>query len=119
MMTDSTQMSEQERRALAQASAGGDVEPGAREIPPTTIRQMLSVRIEPQLIRELRQVARARGVTVSDLLRQAASDLVEAQGRQTPAVTLRLYMGKSGPSTASAMNMHYEGAPPSAASSTG
>lgn len=37
---------------------------------------MLSLRMDPRLIRSLRKVAAERGTTVSELLRQAASEIV-------------------------------------------
>jgi Ribbon-helix-helix protein, copG family len=37
---------------------------------------MLSLRLEPQLLQELREFAEQRGLTVSDVLRQAAVDLL-------------------------------------------
>ncbi len=37
---------------------------------------MLSLRMDPQLIRSLRRIASERGTTVSELLREAAADTV-------------------------------------------
>jgi predicted HicB family RNase H-like nuclease len=82
-MTEGQRASEQERRNAAQAAAGSGVEPGAHEVPARRISQMMSVRMEPELIRGLRRVAASKGMSVSDLLRDAAVQLVEAAERQS------------------------------------
>ena len=76
--------SEREHREEALAAFGGEVEPGAREVTGRELKQMISVRIEPDLIAGLRAVADSRGVKVSDLLREAAAKLVE--DHRTPIV---------------------------------
>ncbi len=81
-------LSDRERREAAQASAGIGVEPGAREVRPREIRQMVSVRMEPELVRELRAIADSQGLKVSDLLRSAAANLVSEHARQQVAVRL-------------------------------
>lgn len=68
-------MSEAERRDAAQANIA-EVEDG-REVPGRVLKQMVSVRLEAQLLKELRELASQRGVSVSDLLREAAITLVE------------------------------------------
>lgn len=67
---------EKRRREAAQASVP-DVEPGGREVGGRSLKQMVSVRLEAPLLRELRTLATERGVSVSDLLREAAVDLVD------------------------------------------
>jgi predicted transcriptional regulator len=75
-------MDEQQRREAALASLGGDVI-DAREIAPREVRQMISVRVEPRLVGDLREIAEARGAKVSDLLREAVTRFV-AEFRSQP-----------------------------------
>jgi len=74
-------MNEQERREAALASFGGEVL-GATEVASREVRQMLSVRMEPELIGGLREIADARGVKVSDVLREAAAKVVTEYHKQ-------------------------------------
>ena len=67
---------EKRRREAAQATTA-DVEPGGREVERRSIKQMVSVRLEAQLLKELRLLATERGLSISDLLREAALGLVE------------------------------------------
>jgi hypothetical protein len=67
---------EKRRREAAQA-ATADVEPGGTEVQPRSIKQMVSVRLEAKLLKELRLLASERGLSVSDLLREAAIGLIE------------------------------------------
>lgn len=82
---------EHERREAALAALGGNVESGAREVPGREIRQMVSVRIESDLVSGLREIANVRGVKVSDLLREAAAKLVADY--RTPTVQVRAWQG--------------------------
>jgi hypothetical protein len=68
--------SERERRDEAQRNAEDLVEEAVREVPPSDMKQVLSLRMDPQLIRSLRRIATERGTTVSELLRQAATEIV-------------------------------------------
>jgi predicted DNA-binding ribbon-helix-helix protein len=68
-------MSEKMRREAAE-SAAVDPDADAREVPGRVIKQMVSARLEAQLLKELRLLAEERGVSVSDLLREAAIKLV-------------------------------------------
>ena len=70
--------SERERRDEAQSNAESLVEEAGREVPRSDLKQVLSLRMDPQLIRSLRHIARERGTTVSELLRAAASQMVNA-----------------------------------------
>lgn len=79
-------MNEQERREAALAAMGGEVL-GAREVPAKDILQMLSVRMEPDLIGDLRAVAESRGLKVSELLREAATRLVTEYRQQQVHMT--------------------------------
>ena len=61
---------------VLQRNAESLVEEALREVPPSDLKQVLSLRMEPQLIRSLRRIASERGTTVSELLRAAAADIV-------------------------------------------
>jgi predicted DNA-binding ribbon-helix-helix protein len=67
---------EKRRREAAQASIA-EVLPGGHEVAGRSIKQMVSVRLEAQLLKELRELAEEQGVSISDLLRRAAVELVE------------------------------------------
>jgi hypothetical protein len=67
---------EKRRREAAQAGAA-KVEEGGYEVAGRSIRQMVSVRLEAQLLNELRQLAEQQDASVSDLLRRAALEFVE------------------------------------------
>jgi Arc/MetJ-type ribon-helix-helix transcriptional regulator len=82
------QNSERERREAALAALGGDIVDEAREVAGREIRQMVSVRVEPELISALREIAVSRGVNVSDLLREAAAKMVADY--RTPTVSMRV-----------------------------
>lgn len=81
--------SERKRRGEAQRLADGLVEEAVREVPPSDMKQMLSLRMDPQLIRGLRSIASERGTTVSELLRDAAADIVNT-GTVRPHVSYRM-----------------------------
>ena len=49
---------------------------GGRAVAPRSLNQMISLRLEPELLKSLRDMAEQSGVSVSDVLRQAAADLV-------------------------------------------
>lgn len=87
-MNEDKRRTEHERREAALSGPTSDVELEARQVPAREIRQMLSVPMEPQLIRELRSVGLARGIAVSDLLREAAAALVERERRRTVRLQL-------------------------------
>jgi hypothetical protein len=67
---------EKRRREAAQANTA-QVEDGGYEVAGRSIKQMVSVRLEAQLLKELRQLAEQQHASISDLLRQAAVELVE------------------------------------------
>lgn len=77
---------EKRRREAAQAGVG-EVQPEGHEVPGRSIKQMVSVRLEAQLLKDLRQLAEEQGVSISDLLRQAAVELVE-RSRSTPVLVM-------------------------------
>lgn len=109
-------MNERERREAALASLGGEVL-SAREIAPRETLQMLSVRLEPSLIAALRQVADQRGKKVSDVVRDAITDLVRAESAgdgwlntwvtiAAPAITQRIAFAS--PTHSAAPGAHFE-----------
>jgi uncharacterized protein (DUF4415 family) len=83
-MSNKHREDERRRREAAQASTA-KVESGGYEVAGRSIKQMVSVRLEAQLLKELRELAEQRSVSISDLLRQAAVGLVE-QSRTTPVL---------------------------------
>jgi hypothetical protein len=74
-MPDKRREDEKRRREAAQATIA-EVEEGGYEVAGRSIKQMVSVRLEAQLLNELRQLAEQQGASISDLLRQAALELV-------------------------------------------
>ena len=80
-------MSEIERRELADAHRG-EVMPGSGSpVEGRRLGQIVSVRLEPDTIVALREVANRRGVTVSDLLRDGAG-MVLATDQQAGTVSV-------------------------------
>jgi hypothetical protein len=90
-MSDEHQRSERERRELAQQHAGEVVEGSGRAIAPRRLDQMISLRLEPELAAALRELANQRGVSVSELLREGAIYLLEADRASTgPSFTWKI-----------------------------
>ena len=79
---------EKRRREAAQAITA-EVEEGGYEVAGRSIKQMVSVRLEAQLLKELRELADQQDVSVSDLLRQAAVELVEHWHAKSVLMMLR------------------------------
>jgi len=50
-----------------------------RVVPPREIKQMLSARLEPQVIAQLRGLARERNQGISDLVREALIRFVQEE----------------------------------------
>jgi predicted DNA-binding ribbon-helix-helix protein len=84
-MNDEARRSEQERRELAQQNAGEVIEGSGRVVTPRRLGQMVSLRLEPAVAEALRELANRRGISLSELLREAAIRLFEAE--QTPSQT--------------------------------
>jgi hypothetical protein len=78
-MNDEARQNEQERRELAQQHAGEVVEGSGRVVTPRRLGQMVSVRLDPGLVEALRELANRRGISLSDVLRDAAIRLLEAE----------------------------------------
>ena len=71
-------MSEQERRELAEAHKD-DFDPDyAAPITPRRLEQMVSLRLDPDVVVALRELAVQRGCSVSDLLREGAARVLAA-----------------------------------------
>ena len=79
---------EKRRREAAQAHTA-EVEPYGHQVEGRSIKQMVSVRLEAQLLKDLRELAEYKGGSISDLLREAAVELV-ARSRMAP-VSLRFH----------------------------
>lgn len=85
---ETANMSEITRREEAQAHAG-EIVPGSGERgKPRRMARMMSVRLDGELIGQLREVAQQRNTTVSDLLRKGAELVV--QDAYADAVTLKV-----------------------------
>jgi predicted DNA-binding ribbon-helix-helix protein len=85
-VSDEARRSERERRELAQQHAGEVVEDSGRAVAARRLGQMVSLRLEPELASALRELANRRGTSVSELLREAAIDLL-ANEQQAAAPT--------------------------------
>jgi hypothetical protein len=85
---------EQALRETAQAHKGDVVEGSARPVTPRRLDQMISVRLDPDLVGKLREIAEARGVTVSTLLRDAGRMLVDqymTPPKATPIIRMETF----------------------------
>ncbi len=65
------------RRESAQVQAGEVVPGSGKRGKPRRMAQMVSVRLDGELVSRLRSIAQQRGVTVSDLLREGAELVVQ------------------------------------------
>src|SRR5918999_4427943 len=82
-MSEERRQNEIARREKAQAHAGEVVSGSGKRGKPRRMAQMVSVRLDGELVSRLRTIAEQRGVTVSDLLREGAEQVVQ----QTYAAT--------------------------------
>jgi Ribbon-helix-helix protein, copG family len=89
-------MSEIERRDLANAHRGEVVPGSGTPVAGRRLGQVVSVRLEPDTIAALRGIANRRGMTVSDLLREGAG-LVLATDRQAGTVRVSFHVNVSPP----------------------
>jgi predicted DNA-binding ribbon-helix-helix protein len=76
-MSEERRESEIARREKAQAHAGEVVSGSGKRGKPRRMAQMVSVRLDGELVSTLRTIAEQRGVTVSDLLREGAEQVVQ------------------------------------------
>lgn len=83
-MTEEWRNEEIHTREEAQAHAGEIVEGAGSVGTPRRMAQMVSVRLDGLLIRRLRALARQRGVTLSELLREGAELVLERQYDEEP-----------------------------------
>lgn len=103
-MSDKARRSEQERRGLAQQHAGEVVEGSGRVVTPRRLGEMISLRLEPALAEALRELADRQGVSLSELLREAAVRLVEA-GQVTSRTTFVVSVPEVPTSTTTSRNV--------------
>jgi hypothetical protein len=71
--------SEKERRELAQAHAGEIVEGSGSLGTPRLMSHMVSLRLDGNLVIQLRNAAERRGVSLSDILREGAGLVMQAE----------------------------------------
>ena len=90
-------MSERERRELANEHRDELAEEAASPVEPRRLGQMVSLRLDPDVVSALRRVASVRGVTLSDLLREGAAMVVAAneQGMRVTEINLGVEVGSS------------------------
>ncbi len=74
---------EQERRDLAFANRGIVSDEDGEKVEPANISQMVSLRLDGRLVTELRRLAESRGTTLSDVLRDAAAELLRSEEART------------------------------------
>jgi hypothetical protein len=80
-MTEEERASERDRREDA-IRHRGDVEAGSGSlVEPRRVPQMVSLRLDPELVRSLRKVASDRGLSLSDILREGAEMVVSSASR--------------------------------------
>ena len=76
-ITEEQHVEEMRQEAKAEAGAGKIVPGSGRRGKPRRMAQMVSVRLDGELIGKLRLVARERNATLSDLLREGAELIAE------------------------------------------
>ncbi len=81
-------LSERERRELANAHRGEVIDESAEAVEPRRIGQVVSLRLESDTISALRDIANRHGLTMSDLLRDGARMVIEAAERIRPITDL-------------------------------
>lgn len=86
-MIENINKSEKVRRAEALAALGGDIVSVPVEVSGKEMKQMVSVRVDMDMLSALRNMANERGVKVSDLLREGAAKLL--QDSKTSTVDVR------------------------------
>ena len=91
---DNDRREDEKRRRQAAQTAVGEVESGGGEVAGRSLKQMVSVRLEAQLLKDLRQLAEQRTESISDLLRQAAVELVERSRPTAVLLVLRPSIGQ-------------------------
>jgi hypothetical protein len=79
-------LSERERRELAESGRDDVVAGSAVAFEGRRLGQMVSLRLEPEVLVQLREAANRRRISLSDLLREGAM-MVLAESQQTMQVT--------------------------------
>lgn len=97
-------MSEREMRELAHTHRGEVVPGSGTPVEPRRLDQVVSLRLPPEIIADLRDLANARGSSVSDLLREGVAVVLMA-ARHTALVS-DLKVTVSAPSTSTWTNQH-------------
>ena len=92
-MTEDWRDEEVRMREEAQTHAGEIVEGSGSRGTPRRMAQMTSVRLDGSLLRRLRTLARERGVTLSDLLREGAVLVLEDQHTEETRTYIRAIEG--------------------------
>ncbi len=92
-MTENWRDEEVRMREEAQAHAGEIIEGSGSLGTPRRMPQMASVRLDGSLLRRLRALARERGVTLSDLLREGAELVLEGQHVEETRTYIRAIEG--------------------------
>lgn len=80
--------SEEARRDAAQGMRGQVIPGSGRPLRERKLDQMLSLRLDPDIVTELRSVARDYGVSISDLLREAVSNVIRDYRHRAFAVVI-------------------------------
>ncbi len=81
MNTDNPRESEVERRRETEAMAVEIVEGSAKALAPRKLDQMVSLRLDPSVLAELKEIAESLGRSVSDCLRDAVSQWIVSLAR--------------------------------------
>ncbi len=87
-MTEERRQSEGDRRELARQHRGEVVADSASAVEPRRMPIMVSVRLEADLVAELRNIAADRGATMSEVLRDSVRLFIHATRAATRAVAL-------------------------------
>ena len=84
--------SERERREAAFANRGDVIEGSGQAVEPRRLSEMVSVRLNGELVARLRALADEWNLTLSDVLRKAAIDMLEEDRfLRTPVVTFEVH----------------------------
>lgn len=95
-MPEDIRANERERRERAFQHRGELVDESAEPVTPRRLDHAVSVRLDPEVLSALRNLAESRGTTVSDLLREGAQRVLSAE--ESHGITYRLTrLSVSGP----------------------
>lgn len=99
-MTDKRRQDEIRRQDAAPKARGQVVEGSGRKMALRRLDQMISVRLDPDVLAGLRSLADETGRSVSDLLRAAAASLVARRHMSQISVTMESVSPLLGPGVA-------------------